>query len=69
MLTRSSARAEPGERGRARLAKSAAAPIGRFRANSQGQLVAERINAPKEGPVAVASATVSAFQPMAAPRR
>jgi hypothetical protein len=44
-------------------------PTGRFTANSQCQLDADRIAEPIVGPAADERATASAFQPMAAPSR
>ena len=68
-LTASTPRPVPATAGSARAATSASAPIGRLTANSQGQLAADRINAPTDGPAAPASATATAFQPIACASR
>ncbi|HET7888083.1 MAG TPA: hypothetical protein VFL62_17805 [Bradyrhizobium sp.] len=66
-LNRSIRRPDPTTTGSARDASSAAAPSGKFTANSHGQPPTDNIAAPIAGPAADDSATVSAFHPIAAP--
>src|SRR5579872_1306976 len=67
ILTTSGRRPIPFTRGRAWQANSAAPPNGRFTAKRAGQLEIDRIAAPIAGPAEDDAATVTAFQPIAAP--